>query len=141
MKLKIQLLHPSAKTPSYANPGDAGMDMHAVERTIIRPGRSALIATGIAIALPKGCVGLIWDKSGLATKHGLKVMGGVIDEGYRGEIKVGLTNLGKLPVTLETGDKIAQMLVQRVHQVSIHPVASLTATRRGARGFGSSGRR
>lgn len=116
------------------------MDLHTVEKVVLKPGGSALVATGVACALPRGCVGLIWDKSGLATKHGLKVMGGVIDEGYRGEIKVGLMNLGSKRLTLEVGQKIAQMLVQKVQRVAIHSVASLTATKRGAKGFGSSGK-
>lgn len=140
MKLKLQLLHPNAKAPAYTNPGDAGMDIHAVEKVVIRPRASALVATGIAIALPRGCVGLIWDKSGLATRNGLKVMGGVIDAGYRGEVKVGLMNLGTRAVTLEAGDKVAQLLIQRVHRATVHTVASLTSTRRGEKGFGSSGR-
>jgi len=140
MKLKLLQLHPSATIPTYANPGDAGMDLHTVERVVLRSGQSAVVPTGIAVALPRGCVGLIWDKSGIATKHGLKVMGGVIDEGYRGEIKVGLANLGSKRVVLEVGQKVAQMLVQRVHRVSVQQVASLTSTRRGAKGFGSSGK-
>ncbi|MCC6934228.1 MAG: dUTP diphosphatase [Candidatus Yanofskybacteria bacterium] len=139
MHLKLQRLHPAATLPSYANPGDAGMDLHTVERVLIRPGASAVVATGIAVALPRGCVGLIWDKSGLATKHGLKVMGGVIDEGYRGEIKVGLVNLGTKRLVLEPGHKVAQMLVQRVSRVTVKEVPSLSSTRRGAKGFGSSG--
>ena len=116
------------------------MDLYAVERTTIKPGRSALIGTGIACHLPRGHVGLIWDKSGLATSHGLKVMGGVIDEGYRGEIKVGLMNLGAKTVTFEAGHKIAQMLVQRVHQPKIRIVTALAASQRGIKGFGSTGK-
>ncbi|MCC6405057.1 MAG: dUTP diphosphatase [Candidatus Yanofskybacteria bacterium] len=139
MQLKLQRLHPKATVPSYANPSDAGLDLHTMERVVLRPGASALVATGIAVALPRGCVGLIWDKSGLATKHGLKVMGGVIDEGYRGEIRVGLRNLGARRLVLESGHKVAQMLVQKVHRVKVREVATLTATRRGAKGFGSSG--
>lgn len=141
MKLKLQRLHPESTVPNYANPGDAGMDLYTVERVVLRPGAAALVATGIAVALPRGCVGLIWDKSGLATKHSLKVMGGVIDEGYRGEIKVGLLNLGKKQLVLEAGHKVAQMLVQKVQRVKVHEVPTLSATRRGAKGFGSSGTR
>lgn len=116
------------------------MDLYASEKTSIKPGRVALIGTGIACHLPKGHVGLVWDKSGLAMTHGLKVMGGVIDEGYRGEIKVGLINLGKKTVAFEAGHKIAQMLVQRVHQPRVRVVAQLASSSRGARGFGSTGR-
>lgn len=140
MKLKLQQVHPSAVVPTYANPGDAGMDLHTVERIVLRPGGSALVATGVAVALPRGFVGLIWDKSGIATKHSLKVMGGVIDEGYRGEIKVGLINLGNRRVVLDPAQKIAQMLIQKVQRVSVQTVGSLSATRRGSKGFGSSGK-
>ena len=139
--LKIKKMHPDARVPTYANPGDAGMDLYAVERTVIRPGKMAFIATGIAVELPRGTVGLIWDKSGLASRHGLKIMGGVIDEGYRGELQMCLANLGKKSVTLEVGDKISQMLIQSVHQPKIRVVQVLSDSQRGAKGWGSSGRK
>ncbi len=140
MNIKIMKLHPSAQVPSYAQKHDAGMDMCTVERVSIPAGRMALIATGLAMEIPRGCVGLIWDKSGLASKHGLKVMGGVIDAGYRGEIKVALMNLGRKKVALEVGHKIAQMLIQRVHQAHIKEVKKLSSTIRGSGGFGSTGK-
>jgi dUTP pyrophosphatase len=140
MQLKIQKIHPSAKVPTYANPGDAGMDLHAIESVSIKPGRMALVATGIAVQLPKSTVGLIWDKSGLATNYGLKVLGGVIDEGYRGEIKVGLINLGAETYHVEAGNKVAQMLIQAVHRPKIQTAVTLTTSKRGAKGFGSSGK-
>ncbi len=138
--LKLQKLRPDAVAPTYAHPGDAGMDLYAVEKVVIRPGMLAPIPTGIACQLPRGCVGLIWDKSGLSLKHGLKVMGGVIDAGYRGEIVVTLANLSKKPVTFEAGHKIAQMLVQKVHQPAVRVVKALAASARGSRGFGSTGK-
>jgi dUTP pyrophosphatase len=138
--LKIKKVHPDAKVPTFANPGDAGLDLYATERVVIRPGKMAFISTGIAVQLPRGTVGLIWDKSGLATKHGLKVMAGVIDEGYRGELKMCLFNLGKTSVTLEAGDKVSQMLVQPVHRPTIRIVQELSSSRRGDKGFGSSGK-
>lgn len=138
--LKIKKIHPDAKVPTYAHPGDAGMDLYALAKTVIRPRQRVLIPTGLAFQLPKGTVGLIWDKSGLSTKYGVKVLAGVLDEGYRGELLVALTNLGSTSVTFQAGDKVAQMLIQQVHQPKISVVAELTATVRGAKGFGSSGR-
>jgi dUTP pyrophosphatase len=138
--LKIQLLRPEAVMPSYANPGDAGMDLSTTERVVLKPGRMGVAPTGLAFQLPRGTVGLVWDKSGLATKQGLKVLGGVIDAGYRGEVMVGLVNLGPKTVTLEAGHKVAQLLVQSVHRPRIARVAKLSSTARGDKGFGSSGK-
>ncbi len=140
MKLAIQLLHPQAKLPTYANSGDAGMDLCTTTKIILRPGRTATVPTGIACQLPRGTVGLVWDKSGLATRHGLKVLGGVIDEGYRGEIMVGLANLGTKTVTLDVGHKVAQMLIQKIDRPTIRKVTKLSASQRGTKGFGSSGK-
>lgn len=139
--LKIQKLHSDARVPSYAHPGDAGMDLFSSELVTIKPRTRALIGTGVTMALPKGTVGLIWDKSGLANNNGLKVLGGVVDAGYRGEVKVGLVNLGTKEVRIAAGEKIAQMLIQNVHAVAIREVTSLAATKRGSGGFGSTGRR
>jgi dUTP pyrophosphatase len=138
--LKIQRLQPEAVVPSYANPGDAGMDLCTTERVVLKPGKMGVASTGIALELPRGTVGLIWDKSGLATKQGLKVLGGVIDAGYRGEVMVGLINLGPKTVTLETGHKVAQLLVQSIQRPRVAMVAKLSSTVRGAKGFGSSGK-
>ncbi|MEK7514879.1 MAG: dUTP diphosphatase [Patescibacteria group bacterium] len=140
MKLNVQLLNKDARMPSYANAGDAGMDLYTVSRMVIKPKQLVAVPTGIAMALPRGTVGLIWDKSGLAIKHGLKVMGGVIDSSYRGEVQVGIINLGTKAVTLEAGHKVAQMLIQKVEHVSFKQVVSLSTTKRGAKGFGSSGK-
>lgn len=137
--LKIKKVHPDAKVPTYANAGDAGMDLYAVQRTVIKPGKMAFIPTGIAVQLPRDTVGLIWDKSGLATKHGLKIMGGVIDEGYRGELQMCLMNLGKKAVVFEIGHKVAQMLIQKVQRPQIRVVSVLSDSQRGKKGFGSSG--
>lgn len=138
--LKIKKLHPKAKAPTYANPGDAGMDLYTAQRVVIRPGRMGRVPTGIAVQLPRGTVGLIWDKSGLASAHGLKVLGGVIDEGYRGELVLCLINLGPKSVVLEEGQKAAQMLVQEVHRPVLKLTEKLTDTVRGKKGFGSSGK-
>jgi len=98
-----------------------------------------LIPTGIALAIPSGYVGLIWDKSGIATNHGLKTMAGVIDSGYRGEVKILIHNLSNQPYTVQAGTKIAQMLIQPVVQNEIIEVKDLDDTSRGERGFGSTG--
>ena len=138
--LKIQKLHPKAVVPTYAHPGDAGMDLYAVERVVIKPSQMAPVPTGLACQLPRGTVGLFWDKSGLATKYGLKIMGGVIDTGYRGELVVTLMNLGSKPVVFEPGNKVTQMLIQHVHRPRITVVTSLASSKRGTKGFGSTGK-
>ena len=139
MKVEIQKVHADAKVPSYAHPGDAGMDLFAVEASSIAPGERALVATGIAMKIPEGYVGLIWDKSGLAAKKGLTMLGGVIDSGYRGEIKVVVQNLGSEDFEVVSGNKIAQLLIQPVFQPELVEVESLDATSRGDGGFGSTG--
>lgn len=141
MQLKVKKLHPDARVPSYANPGDAGMDIYAVSARTIKPNEIALIDTGIACELPEGCVGLVWDKSSVSTKRGLKVMGGVIDEGYRGELKIGLINLSGADCVIEQGDKVAQLLVQKVERAHPQVVEDLSDSVRGEGGFGSTGRK
>jgi dUTP pyrophosphatase len=140
MKLKIKKLKPTAILPSYAHPGDAGMDVYAVEKTILRPGQCAVILTGISMEIPQGYVGLIWDKSGLAIKNGLKTLGGVIDAGYRGEVMVGMINLSGTEYVFEAGHKVAQMLIQAVERSDIEAVEDLADTPRGKGGFGSTGK-
>ena len=141
MKLKIKKLHEEAVVPSYAHPGDAGVDLYATKEYRVKSGEIVLVETGIAMELPRGTVGLIWDKSGFATKNGFKTLGGVVDEGYRGEIKVGLINLSKKSYLIEKGDKVAQMLIQKVEHPTITLVKKLSETKRGIGGFGSTGRK
>ena len=140
MELKIKKMHTDAKVPSYAHPGDAGFDLYAIEEVAIPVGVRVLIGTGIAMDIPDGFVGLIWDKSGLSTTHGLKTLGGVVDAGYRGEVKVGMVNLGTEEYTISAGHKIAQMLIQKVERAEIIEVAELSETVRGEGGFGSTGK-
>ncbi len=139
MTLKIKKLHPEAILPKYLHPGDAAMDLYANEAKILQPNQRELISTGIAMAIPQGSVGLIWDRSGMAANHGIKSMGGVIDSNYRGEIKVVLHNLSGQPFAIEKGTRIAQMLIQPVEQKQILEVEELDDTIRGEKGFGSSG--
>ena len=140
MKLKIKKLHADAKLPSYAQPGDAGMDLYALER-ITAPAHSiARVRTGIAIEIPDGYVGLCWDKSGLSMNHQIKVLGGVIDAGFRGELILGIYNLSDTEYVFEKHHKVMQMLVQKVEQCEIVEAEELSDTTRGEGGFGSTGK-
>jgi len=140
MKLKVKKLDPRAKLPTYANPNDAGLDLYALEAVTIAPGRIGRVRTGIAMEIPDGYVGLCWDKSGLSHKHGLKVMGGVVDAGYRGELVVALANHGPESYTFEIGHKVMQLLIQQVETVEIAEVKTLSDSTRGSRALGSSGK-
>lgn len=140
MHLKVKKIVPEAKLPIRAKEGDAGLDLHSVESCVIAPMERRAVRTGIALEIPMGCVGLVWDKSGLAAKIGLKTMGGVIDAGYRGEILVVLANLGDEAHAIAVGDKVAQLLVQRVELFPVEEVSDLPDSERGADGFGSTGR-
>lgn len=141
--LPVRLLDPDLPPPSYAQPGDAGLDLRAREPVRLEPGERAVVPTGVAVAIPEGHVGLVHPRSGLAARHGLALVNapGTIDAGYRGEIKVILVNLDpRDPLAIERGDRIAQLVVQRVERVEIEPVAVLPASDRAEGGFGSTGR-
>jgi dUTP pyrophosphatase len=141
-RLAVRRLDPGLPLPSYARPGDAGLDLYARESVTLKPGARALVPTGVAIALPEGHVGLVHPRSGLAARHGVTVVNapGTIDAGYRGEIKVVLANTDLYePVVLERGSRIAQLVVQRVETVQVVEVDSLPESARGAGGFGSTG--
>lgn len=140
MQIRVKKLDPSLPDLCYAKPGDAGFDLYAREVTVLEPGVQTAVATGVSIELPVGYVSLVWDKSGLAIKHGLKVLGGVIDAEYRGEYMVGMMNLSDKPYTFEKGDKVAQVLIQKVEHVTFEMIDELSETTRGATGFGSSGK-
>ena len=139
MQLKFKKIHPNAKVPSYAYRGDAGMDLYVPENTLIKVGERKTIPLGIAIEIPDGHVGLMFDKSSLSHKHGLKTYGNVIDSGYRGEVHVGIMNHSDKDYELKTGDKIIQMLIIPVFQVETVEVDELSESDRGDGGFGSSG--
>mgnify|MGYP001765123290 CR=1 FL=1 len=139
----VQRLDPDVPIPSYAHPGDAGADLVTTIDAVIAPGERALLPTGIAIALPEGYAAFVHPRSGLAVKHGLTVANapGTVDAGYRGEIKVALVNLDpREPAVLHRGDRIAQLVVQRVEHAVLHEVERLPGSDRGEGGFGSSGR-
>jgi dUTP pyrophosphatase len=139
MKLKIKKLNENAKPFKYAHEGDAGLDVYSSDKKTIKAGEREVINTGIAIALEEGYVALVWDKSGLAAKRGIKTMAGVIDSGYRGEIKIVMLNTSKEDFEIDEGDKIAQILIQKIEQAEIEEVQDLNDTTRGEGGFGSTG--
>lgn len=140
MILKVKKIIFDAKLPSYAKEGDAGMDLYSSEETIVPVGAIVKVHTGISVEIPNGYVGLFWDKSGLSMNHGIKVMGGVIDSGYRGEVLVGVTNLGEKDYVFEKHHKVTQMLIQPVISVLIEEAEELSEASRGEGGFGSTGK-
>jgi len=125
--------------PEYASAGAAGADLRASEALVIPPGGRAVVPTGIRLEIPDGHVGLVWPRSGLAVRHGIDTLAGVIDSDYRGEVGVVLVNHGPEPFRILPGDRVAQLLVQKVEQVGYAREDSLTDTVRGTGGFGSSG--
>ncbi|MGI8333148.1 dUTP diphosphatase [Actinomadura scrupuli] len=138
----IQRLDPGLPLPAYAHPGDAGMDLVAAGDVELTPGERAVVGTGVAIALPDGYAGLIHPRSGLAAKLGLTIVNapGTVDAGYRGEIKVTLLNTdARDTVRLRRGDRIAQLVIQKVEQAVLHEVTALPGSARGTAGFGSTG--
>ena len=140
MKLKIKKVDPEAKLPNYAHSYDAGMDLFALEDVKIKPGEIARIRSGVAVEIPEGYVGLCWDKSGLSMKNGIKVLAGVIDSGFRGELVMGVINLGKEEYVFEKGHKVMQMLLQPIEIADIIETEELSETSRGEGGFGSTGK-
>ena len=139
---QVEILITGTPVPAYAHPGDAGADMHAAEAVTLEPGQRALVGTGVAIALPDGFAAFVHPRSGLAAKHGITIVNapGTVDAGYRGEIKVNLLNTGAEPHRIEVGDRIAQLVVQRVERVRFIEVERLPGSDRGERGHGSTGR-
>ncbi len=141
MTVKFRKTDPSATLPSYAHPGDAGMDLCSAEELVIPRGERHLVRTGLAMRLPPGYEAQVRPRSGLALRKGVTVLNspGTIDEGYRGEIGVVLVNLGEGPFEIRKGDRIAQMVVAPCTRAGIELVSELDSTERGAGGFGSTG--
>jgi len=138
MVLKVKRIHPEARLPVYGHAGDAGLDLFSVVDRDIAPGEVFAVPTGIQIAVPPGHAGLVWDKSGVSLQ-GVHRLAGVVDAGYRGEVKVVLINLGAAAFAVRKGMKIAQLLVQPVAAVEVAEADSLDDTPRGQGGFGSTG--
>ncbi|CAB4342534.1 unannotated protein [freshwater metagenome] len=142
IEIEFTLLHELAQAPRYAHPGDAGADLVCVEDVKLAPGERALVATGLAIALPDGYVGLVHPRSGLAIKQGIGIVNtpGTIDSGYRGELKICLINLdANESVQLPAGSRIAQLVIQEVITATFTQVETLNETARSDGGFGSTG--
>lgn len=140
--LRVRRLDPDVPLPSYAHPGDAGLDLASSEQRVLAPGERAAVATGLAVAVPEGWVGLVHPRSGLSLRDGVTVVNapGTVDSGYRGELKVLLVNLGDRPVEISRGERIAQLVLQRFGRASVVEVDELDDTARGTGGFGSTGR-
>jgi dUTP pyrophosphatase len=138
----IQRLDPGLPLPERAHPGDAGADLYAAADVELAPGQRAVVPTGIAIALPDGYAAFVHPRSGLAARHGVTIVNapGTVDAGYRGEIRVTLLNTdAETPVRFQRGDRIAQLVVQRVERPVFHEVDRLPGSARGEGGFGSTG--
>jgi len=143
VKLLVKRLDADAPLPTYAREGDAGLDLLASEDVTLQPGERTAVPTGIAVAIPEGFAGFVLARSGRALKEGLALANapGLIDAGYRGELKVIVVNLDRSSsIDIRRGDKIAQLVVQRVDRVDVEVVDELPQSERGEGGFGSSGR-
>ncbi len=138
--INVKKLSSSAKVPTRANNTDAGLDLYSDETVTLLPNSSTLVNTGIAIAIPEGFAGLIWDRSGMAVKNDVHRFAGVIDSGYRGPIKVCLFNFSNEVVEVKRGYRIAQILIQEVPHFVVQEVDNLESTERGEGGFGSTGK-
>ena len=142
MSLRFARLDPRARLPSRSHPGDAGLDLCALEAVSLAPGARASVPTGLAVQIPEGQAGLVLPRSGLAARHGVTVVNapGLIDAGYRGELRVLLLNTDpQTPFTAQAGDRIAQLVLVAIELSDAVEVASLDDSERGAAGFGSSG--
>ena len=139
MKVRLKKVFAEAKTPTRANDSDAGYDLYSAECMPITPSTRQAVCTGICVEIPKGYYGRIAPRSGLALKAGIDVLGGVVDSGYRGEIKVILINLGEGMLSVMEGDRIAQLIIEKCEDVEWEEVKSLDDSERSSSGFGSSG--
>ncbi len=139
MELKVKKVQMDAKLPQYGHTGDAGLDLFSSIDFVLEKGQVEAIPSGIKVSIPDGFVGLIWDKSGVSLK-GVHRLAGVIDSGYRGEVKVVMINLSHEPFVINSGMKIAQMLIQPISKVDVIEVEDLDETARGEGGFGSTGK-
>ncbi|MDQ2896903.1 MAG: dUTP diphosphatase [Actinomycetota bacterium] len=142
MSLRFARLDPRAQLPTRAHPGDAGLDLHALEAVTLAPGARASVPTGLAVQIPDGQAGLVLPRSGLAARHGVTIVNapGLIDSGYRGELRVLLLNTDpQTPFAVQAGDRIAQLVLVVIEAPEPVEVGSLTDSVRGVGGFGSSG--
>lgn len=140
MKIRIKRLSPNGKIPTRAKSSDAGYDLYSTSDLPITPTARELVSTGIAIEIPEGYYGRVAPRSGLAVKAGVDILAGVVDSGYRNEIKVVMINLGQGLVSVNKGDRIAQLIIEKCHDVEWEEVKELSDSDRGEGGFGSSGK-
>src|SRR5262245_31653566 len=143
LRIAVRRLDPELPLPSYAHPGDAGLDLFAAQAVTLAPGERAMVPTGLAVAIPEGHAGFVHARSGRAAREGLALVNapGVVDAGYRGEIKVILVNLDReRPIDIHRGDRIAQLLILRVERAALDVVDALPSSERGDGGHGSTGR-
>jgi dUTP pyrophosphatase len=141
IRVPVKRLDPSVPLPAYARDGDAGLDLCTAEAVTLAPGARALVPTGVAVAIPSGYAGLVLPRSGLALRHGVTVLNapGLIDAGYRGEVKVLLINHDREPASFARGERIAQLVIQPVARAQLDVVDHLPSSQRGEGGFGSTG--
>ncbi len=139
MRVKIQRIDKDIEMVRYAHDGDAAFDLRSSEDMNLSAGEKVIVPTGIKMAIPEGFAGLIWDRSGLAANSSLHCLAGVVDSGYRGEIKIVLVNLSNNDMYIKKGMRIAQMIIQKVEYPTLEEVESLNDTKRNEGGFGSTG--
>lgn len=140
LNIKIKKLNPEVKLPSYARPGDVGMDLFSLEDYDLKPGERKVFFVGFALEFPSGYAAIVKDKGGPPTKYGLHTMGGVYDAGYRGEYNVNLINLGQETCHISKGDKLAQLVIYPVEIAELEEVSQLSESERGEGRFGSTGK-
>ncbi len=139
MEIKFKKVNDKVVEPTFSYNNAAAMDLHSAEDLVLKAGQQAVVKTGIAMAIPQGYWGDIRDRSGLAAKHGLHCLAGVIDSDYRGEIQVVLINLSKENYNIKAGDRIAQMIISKHEQVKLQEIDNIDDTKRAEGNFGSSG--
>jgi len=138
MRVRIKRLD-DIELPQYSRSGDAAFDLPSSKDLTIEPGDTKTVPTGLALEIPKGHVGLVWDRSGLASKYGMHCFAGVVDSGYRGEVKVVMHNFGEKAFAVKKGMRVAQLIIQPVAEVVLEEADELSESTRGDKGFGSSG--
>ncbi len=142
-QLLVRRLDPELPLPRYAHPGDAGLDLYSAQDVTIAPGERVVVGSGVAVAIPEGYVGLVSPRSGTAVRSGLSMVNtpGVVDSGYRGEVRLALVNLDRAePIRIARGDRVAQMVIVAVLSADVVETEELPASVRGEDGFGSTGR-
>jgi dUTP pyrophosphatase len=139
MKIKVKKLKAEAVLPQMMRPGDAAMDLYAVEEMDMPKGKVVAISTGVALEIPDGYVGNVRDRGGLARNHGFHTLGGIFDSNYRGDITVVAINLGAEDYKVKIGDRIAQIMIHRIESIELEEVEELSETERGEKRFASSG--